>query len=165
MAGYFSNHSQSRFLANSNSSSAAGQPADAHAQNLPTTPGRVRAPSSRHFSTSLSGSGDEKSTVKEKNAGTGGANGAASVHPLRNTYVRTFTRKERVIALTVFIAAGCSGSASSARQGTRSRTMKRGLRRSLRLAPYVPFLALHVTALTQGCPSPGRVVLVTMDAH
>ncbi|KIP03011.1 hypothetical protein PHLGIDRAFT_130408 [Phlebiopsis gigantea 11061_1 CR5-6] len=92
MAGYFSNHSQSqsRFLSNS----AAGQTSEPQQQqNPPATPGRVRAPSSRHFSTSLSGSGDEKSQVKEKTAGSGGSNGTASVHPLRNTWVFWFRQQ------------------------------------------------------------------------
>ncbi|EKM50495.1 uncharacterized protein PHACADRAFT_263815 [Phanerochaete carnosa HHB-10118-sp] len=93
MAGYFSNHSQSRFLANSNNGTTATQTSEAQAQNPPTTPGRVRAPSSRHFSTSLSGSGDEKPSVKEKSSGTGGPNGTASVHPLRNTWVFWFRQQ------------------------------------------------------------------------
>ncbi|PSR82613.1 hypothetical protein PHLCEN_2v6046 [Hermanssonia centrifuga] len=90
MAGYFSNHSQSRFLANLNTANTAGsQSPTTQTQNPPTTPGRLRAPSSRHFSTSLSGSsGDEKSQNKQKGPGTGTSNGSSVVHPLRNTYVR-----------------------------------------------------------------------------
>lgn len=109
MAGYFSNHSQSRFLSNTNTANTAttttAQPPSSQAQNPPPMLTRPRAPSSRHFATSLSASsGDEKSQVKEKGAGTGVANGAAAVHPLRNTYVRTITRPERVLTLTVAFA-------------------------------------------------------------
>ena len=93
MAGYFSNHSQSRFLANAATNTATAQPAQAHAQP-PPTPGRPRAPSSRHFATSLSASSaDERTQAKDKAAGNGASNGAPAVHPLRNTYVRTSTRQ------------------------------------------------------------------------
>ena len=90
MAGYFSNHSQSRFLANSN---AASQTATATAQ-APAAPSggtapRPRVPSSKHFSTFVSTTaGDEKVQGKDKATGNGTSNGTASVHPLRNTYVR-----------------------------------------------------------------------------
>ncbi|KAH8111043.1 eukaryotic translation initiation factor 4E member 2 [Phellopilus nigrolimitatus] len=57
---------------------------------------RPRAPSSRHFSTSVStgSSGDEKS-VKEMLAGNGASNGvgATTVHPLRNTWVFWFRQQ------------------------------------------------------------------------
>ncbi|KAI0705224.1 translation initiation factor eIF 4e-like domain-containing protein [Cytidiella melzeri] len=88
MAGYFSNHSQPRLLstANSSSNTASAQSPATPPQN-PTTSGRARAPSSRHFSTSLSGSGDEKSSSKEKGPGNGMSIGTAGVHPLRNTWV------------------------------------------------------------------------------
>lgn len=94
MAGYFSNHSQSRFLANSTSTAAATQAAEPQTSH-PPTPGKARVPASRHFSTSLSGSGDEKTQAKEKSSG--GTNGTMSVHPLRNTYVRTHKLKIRTV--------------------------------------------------------------------
>ena len=106
MAGYFSNHSQSRFLANSNAASqtqtatttAAAAPgpgvaaATGTAGTVPSGAGaaRARVPSSKHFSTFVStAAGDEKAQGKDKVAGNGTSNGTASVHPLRNTYVRT----------------------------------------------------------------------------
>ncbi|KAF7794273.1 hypothetical protein EIP86_005406 [Pleurotus ostreatoroseus] len=100
MAGYFSNHSQSRFLANSNAATATSttttastQPPGATTQNPPPS-GRPRAPSSRHFSTSLSASsGDEKAQAKDKGAGTSPANGVPAVHPLRNTWVFWFRQQ------------------------------------------------------------------------
>ncbi|CAL1715243.1 unnamed protein product [Somion occarium] len=81
MAGYFSNHSQSRFLANSqpNATSGTGNSSTttATAQSPstpnPSTPTRPTRVPSRHFSTS----------------GAGSANGT-SVHPLRNTWVFWF---------------------------------------------------------------------------
>ena len=81
--------------------------AAATAQNSPAPlGGRPRAPSSRHFSTSLSASsGDEKVLTKEKGAATALANGTIVVHPLRNTYVRNnTTRPERVLTLTLFLS-------------------------------------------------------------
>ena len=111
MAGYFSNHSQSRFLANSNAASqttttttaaaaaaasaaAPGGAAAAAGTGSGTPQGvgaaRPRVPSSKHFSTFVStAAGDEKASGKDKAAGNGASNGSASVHPLRNTYVRT----------------------------------------------------------------------------
>lgn len=132
MAGYFSNHSQSRFLANSqgittttpsstsntsitasstttlsgtashtsitsNNNTTNTQLPTQVQSNLPSTASATHArPTrvpSRHFSTSLSGSGDEKSHAKDKSAGgrEGNPNGGLSstVHPLRHTYVRT----------------------------------------------------------------------------
>ena len=91
MAGYFSNHSQSRFLANSGTGTSqtnatAGVHAAPQQAAIQSTLSRSRAPS-KHFSTSVSTSGDEKLLTKEKAASNGPANGA--VHPLRNTYVRT----------------------------------------------------------------------------
>ena len=108
MAGYFSNHSQSRFLANSNAASqttttttttaaapsqgAAAAAAGAGPGAVPSgagAAGRQRVPSSKHFSTFVStASGDEKAQGKDKAAGNGASNGTVSVHPLRNTYVR-----------------------------------------------------------------------------
>jgi len=90
MAGYFSNHSQSRFLANSGSSTGAA-PAPAPAPTVAVSPSltRPRAPSSKHFSTSVSTSGDEKPHRKDTVSANGTTNGTSGVHPLRNTYVRT----------------------------------------------------------------------------
>ncbi|EJD07608.1 eukaryotic translation initiation factor 4E member 2 [Fomitiporia mediterranea MF3/22] len=58
---------------------------------------RPRAPSSRHFSTSVStnSSGDEKPSTKEKHAMNAGSNGSnpESLHPLRNTWVFWFRQQ------------------------------------------------------------------------
>ena len=60
--------------------------------------GRPRVPSSKHFSTFVStASGDEKAQGKDKAAGNGASNGSASVHPLRNTYVRTLLRARAAV--------------------------------------------------------------------
>ncbi|KIY43077.1 eukaryotic translation initiation factor 4E [Fistulina hepatica ATCC 64428] len=70
MAGFFSNHSQSsRFLANSTASPAS---AVTTTPTTSTATSITRAPSSKHFSTSLSSSSKESLTP--------------DVHPLRNTY-------------------------------------------------------------------------------
>lgn len=83
MASYFSNHSQSRFLANSTT------PAQ---QNQPVSPApRSRLPASKHFSTSVSTpSATERTNPTEKVLVNNGSssNGTATPHPLRNTYVR-----------------------------------------------------------------------------
>ncbi|KAI0794087.1 eukaryotic translation initiation factor 4E class II [Fomes fomentarius] len=95
MAGYFSNHSQSRFLANSNGNSTTTtattqSPASA---NLPGA-ARPRVPSSKHFSTFVStASGDEKAQGKDKASGNSSSNGTLSVHPLRNTWVFWFRQQ------------------------------------------------------------------------
>ncbi|EJF64092.1 eukaryotic translation initiation factor 4E class II [Dichomitus squalens] len=96
MAGYFSNHSQSRFLANSNTNSQTTTATTAQATAATNTPGaaRPRVPSSKHFSTFVStSSGDEKVQGKDKSTGNGTSNGTASVHPLRNTWVFWFRQQ------------------------------------------------------------------------
>ncbi|CDO69629.1 hypothetical protein BN946_scf184851.g17 [Trametes cinnabarina] len=102
MAGYFSNHSQSRFLANSapNASSTTTTTATTTAQS-PATPAapatvqaRSRVTSSKHFSTSLSNSSaDDKAQGKDKASGNSASNGSLSVHPLRNTWVFWFRQQ------------------------------------------------------------------------
>ncbi|KAI0358023.1 eukaryotic translation initiation factor 4E class II [Trametes cingulata] len=98
MAGYFSNHSQSRFLANSNPNSASTTTTTTTTQNAPpaapAAQPRSRVTSSKHFSTFVSNtSGDEKSQGKDKASGNGAANGSLSVHPLRNTWVFWFRQQ------------------------------------------------------------------------
>ncbi|OBZ73660.1 Eukaryotic translation initiation factor NCBP [Grifola frondosa] len=94
MAGYFSNHSQSRFLANSNTSTTTTTTAQSPAVANPPPPSRPRAPSSKHFSTFVSNSsGDEKTQSKDKASGNGALNGAVAVHPLRNTWVFWFRQQ------------------------------------------------------------------------
>lgn len=90
MAGYFSNHSyqHSRFIATSQPISSATT-----TQSHTPAPTRSRAPSSKHFSTSLT---EERSLSKEKlkfSSSGSSSNGTAGVHPLRNTYVRTPLRR------------------------------------------------------------------------
>ncbi|KAG7443584.1 eukaryotic translation initiation factor 4E [Guyanagaster necrorhizus] len=89
MANYFSNHSQSRFLANSSSPTTSQQP-----QQQP--PPRSRLPTSKHFSTSVStNSVSEHSVSKEKAISSNGSsvNVSVSVHPLRNTWVFWFRQQ------------------------------------------------------------------------
>ncbi|PBK99654.1 translation initiation factor eIF4e [Armillaria gallica] len=89
MANYFSNHSQSRFLANSSSPTTTQQ-----AQQPP--PPRSRLPTSKHFSTSVTtNSVSERSVSKEKVTSSNGSsvNGSANVHPLRNTWVFWFRQQ------------------------------------------------------------------------
>ncbi|KAI1793507.1 eukaryotic translation initiation factor 4E class II [Ganoderma leucocontextum] len=95
MAGYFSNHSQSRFLANSNATSqTATATAQTPASAAPPGAPRPRVPSSKHFSTFVStSSADEKAQGKDKSTGNGASNGTASVHPLRNTWVFWFRQQ------------------------------------------------------------------------
>ncbi|EED85669.1 eukaryotic translation initiation factor 4E class II [Postia placenta Mad-698-R] len=91
MAGYFSNHSQSRFLANSNSTSSATQTTVAP---TPSPAPRPRVPSSKHFSTSLStSSADEKSPNKDKPSASASRNASPVVHPLRHTWVFWFRQQ------------------------------------------------------------------------
>ncbi|KAF8920844.1 eukaryotic translation initiation factor 4E member 2 [Mucidula mucida] len=89
MANYFSNHSQSRFLANSSTPSATASIA------VPAN-GRSRLASSKHFSTSVTATGVvERSSSTEKAASSNGSstNGSPSVHPLRNTWVYWFRQQ------------------------------------------------------------------------
>ncbi|KZT25254.1 eukaryotic translation initiation factor 4E [Neolentinus lepideus HHB14362 ss-1] len=87
MAGYFSNHSGSRFLANAHSShgsqtTTATTPASSVLQKNPSpVPPRSRLPSSK-FSSSVSSSGDEKSQSRERES-----------HPLKNTWVFWFRQQ------------------------------------------------------------------------
>ncbi|KAI8996445.1 eukaryotic translation initiation factor 4E class II [Trametes punicea] len=97
MAGYFSNHSQSRFLANSNSNASSTATTTTTQNAPPAAPAvqpRSRVTSSKHFSTFVSStSGDEKSQGKDKASGNGASNGSLSVHPLRNTWVFWFRQQ------------------------------------------------------------------------
>src|ERR1700730_87226 len=103
MAGYFSNHSRFRFLANPPNSTTPPAP-QSSSQKQPL-------PSSKHFSTSVS---TAESQAKDRVANSSGKPvdepPSSVVHPLRNTYVRMvhhpFT--EHVI-IDHFVAVGCSG--------------------------------------------------------
>ncbi|KAF9031377.1 eukaryotic translation initiation factor 4E [Hymenopellis radicata] len=89
MANYFSNHSQSRFLANSSTPSAT-------ASNPVPPNGRSRLATSKHFSTSVSATGvveRSSSTEKATSANGSSTNGSLSVHPLRNTWVYWFRQQ------------------------------------------------------------------------
>jgi len=90
---YFSNHSQSRFLANSPMSANSGTTTtnNPNAQPMASTAPKANRVPSRHFSTSVSNNSlEEKSPhTKEKSGGsTSSTNGGAAgtVHPLRNTW-------------------------------------------------------------------------------
>ncbi|KAG6910218.1 hypothetical protein DXG01_012353 [Tephrocybe rancida] len=98
MANYFSNHSQSRFLANS-SATTQTQTANTTSQapsSQPATP-RSRLPSSKHFSTSVStvvaADRSKESSPNSTSPST------TAVHPLRNTYVRTLRRVKPALVL------------------------------------------------------------------
>ncbi|OCH96324.1 eukaryotic translation initiation factor 4E class II [Obba rivulosa] len=102
MAGYFSNHSQSRFLANSTTGSNATTTttaATAAAATSPVAPApppaaRPRAPSSKHFSTFVHApAADEKAQGKDKNASSSPNGASATVHPLRHTWVFWFRQQ------------------------------------------------------------------------
>ncbi|KAF5316040.1 hypothetical protein D9619_006358 [Psilocybe cf. subviscida] len=118
MANYFSNHSGSRFLANSSQNTAAGtQNASAAAATSPlpnpspATPIRpARVPSSKHFSTTLAtpqlaaAAGKDPATpapptaaavaaAAAASASTTIASASAQVHPLRNTWVFWFRQQ------------------------------------------------------------------------
>lgn len=88
---YFSNHSQSRFLANASSkdSNSANSQSNGPPPNIAGSGNKPRAPSSKHFSTSVI-SGDEKSGLKSPLIDTdiAGPTNGVNVRPLRNTYVR-----------------------------------------------------------------------------
>jgi len=84
MANYFSNHSASRFLANSTPTTTTAQPAT----QQPTAPSiKARVPSSKHFSTTVS----TTQIADTAAASTPASAVVAQVHPLRNTYVRTIS--------------------------------------------------------------------------
>ncbi|KAG6897193.1 hypothetical protein C0992_003490 [Termitomyces sp. T32_za158] len=89
MATYFSNHSHSRFLANSASSqsqSIASQQSNSH-----LTAPRSRVPSSKHFSTSVSTVATAERTKESTQNNTSPRNTA--VHPLRNTWIFWFRQQ------------------------------------------------------------------------
>jgi hypothetical protein len=129
MASYFSNHSGSRFPG----SGATPPPA-----NNPVVTARpppvARAPSSKHFSTSVN-SEDKTPQGKEKGiVGTGGI-GAGAVHPLRTTYVRTsvlFKPEFSLTCLGLFLfLAGFSSSANNERRAIRSQITRKESRKYL----------------------------------
>ncbi|KAK7056316.1 hypothetical protein VNI00_002869 [Paramarasmius palmivorus] len=84
---YFSNHSQSRFLANSASSSPSQQQQPSTtSQSAP----RSRLPSSKHFSTSVSSSLTLERSSSKENSSSGQGSPSNGIHPLRNTWVFWF---------------------------------------------------------------------------
>ncbi|KAG6898587.1 hypothetical protein C0993_005855 [Termitomyces sp. T159_Od127] len=89
MATYFSNHSQSRFLANSASS----QPQSITSQqsNSQLTAPRSRLPSSKHFSTSVLTVATAERTKESSQNNTSPR--STAVHPLRNTWIFWFRQQ------------------------------------------------------------------------
>lgn len=85
MASYFnSNHTTSRFLANNST------PASNSTPNPPPHPNRSRVPSSKHFSTSLHQT--DRPPTGSVTLTSSASNGTTPVvHPLRNTYVCSFS--------------------------------------------------------------------------
>ena len=137
MAGYFSNHSQSRFLTNSNANHASSNSVSSTATMTTSTssqpaPSRLRAMSSRHFSTSVStnSSGDEKSSTKDKHLANATSNGLSTetLHPLRNTCVYLIYLRPCLMTSNRFYPKidGFSGLDSSGLPETRSSIMRRG---------------------------------------
>lgn len=88
MANYFSNHSQSRFLANSSSASQLNTTPSSTLTQTQTAAPRSRLPSSKHFSTSVSTTISAERS-KESSPNSASPNGTA-VHPLRNTWIFWF---------------------------------------------------------------------------
>lgn len=131
---YFSNHSTtSRFLANSTAQQQQQVPAPAPAA---TTTSKV---ASKHLSTSLNNGQRSKSKDSSEN---NSLSSTPKVHPLRNTYVRTFliVHPNHHLNNSPPYLDGCFGSANNEHQGTRSLTMKRVSKRLLPLARCVsPF--------------------------
>jgi len=90
MANYFSNHSQSRFLANSSSNQGNSGTQTQSPNTQPTAP-RSRLPASKHFSTSVSTTVTAERS-KETPPNTTPPNGT-SVHPLKTTWVFWFRQQ------------------------------------------------------------------------
>ncbi|GLB41740.1 putative eukaryotic translation initiation factor 4E [Lyophyllum shimeji] len=90
MANYFSNHSQSRFLANNSASANQGNSTmNTQSPNTqPTAAPRSRLPSSKHFSTTVSTAVSAERS-KETSPNTASPNGTAP-HPLKTTWVFWF---------------------------------------------------------------------------
>ncbi|KAG6891253.1 hypothetical protein C0995_008505 [Termitomyces sp. Mi166 len=86
MANYFSNHSQSRFLANSTPS----QSQSTTSQQPNSQPSVPRPPSSKHFSTSVSTTTGERS---KESSTSGTSPRSTAVHPLRNTWIFWFRQQ------------------------------------------------------------------------
>jgi hypothetical protein len=120
MANYFSNHSASRFLANSShasSTATATQSSTAASQTAQPSPGpRPRIPSSKHFSTTVNTS--QPTVSKDSTASSTPSSATAiQVHPLRNTYVRIHSRvDDRILFKLAFFSDGYSGFGNNARQ-------------------------------------------------
>ncbi|KAG6850790.1 hypothetical protein H0H93_008828 [Arthromyces matolae] len=87
MANYFSNHSQSRFLANSSSQSTT----TTQQQSSQPAALRSRLPSSKHFSTSLATNATAERSKESSSNNT--SPGTVAVHPLRNTWVFYFRQQ------------------------------------------------------------------------
>jgi hypothetical protein len=93
MSNYFSNHSQPRLFANATASQTPS--ATATATTTVTQPAQRPRLSSKHFSTSVSGTSPlERSKSKEQLSSDGAPSlrSASPYHPLRNTYVRAIPR-------------------------------------------------------------------------
>ncbi|KAG5732670.1 Eukaryotic translation initiation factor 4E type 2 [Termitomyces sp. T112] len=86
MANYFSNHSQSRFLANSASS-----PPTSQQTNSQSAAPRSRLPSSKHFSTSVSTAATAERSKESSPNNTSPK--SIAVHPLRNTWIFWFRQQ------------------------------------------------------------------------
>jgi len=119
MANYFSNHSASRFLANSShasSTATATHSTAAASQAAQPSPGPRRIPSSKHFSTTVNTS---QPAVSKDSAASSTPSSATTmqVHPLRNTYVRIYSRvNDRILFKLAFFSDGYFGFGNNAHQ-------------------------------------------------
>ncbi|KAF9453610.1 eukaryotic translation initiation factor 4E class II [Macrolepiota fuliginosa MF-IS2] len=96
MASYFnSNHTTSRFLANNQNSVSVSAPAQSAAAPSPAAiPVRSRAPSSKHFSTSVNPPpAADRAATGTASAPSAGNGSVPAVHPLRNTWVFWFRQQ------------------------------------------------------------------------
>ncbi len=155
MANYFSNHSQSRFLANSSSPTTTQQ-----AQQPP--PPRSRLPTSKHFSTSVTtNSVSERSVSKEKVTSSNGSsvNGSASVHPLRNTYVRNLPPRMRFRVLT-FVCRWVFWFRQQRAPGNKIASYEEGIKKISAFSSVRPSHSVKSLATDRRT---GRVLLVSMD--
>ena len=166
MANYFSNHSQSRFLANSATTNQANSAANSQAHNSPSTPtsavaSRSRLPSSKHFSTTVNTTlSSERS--KESSPGTSSPN-ALAVHPLRNTYVRTLFCVDPVLGIQ-FMHRWIFWFRQQRTPGNKIVSYEEGIKKisafsSVRYYTIVPEKNTELIARVSG-----RVILVSMDA-
>ncbi|KAL0953394.1 hypothetical protein HGRIS_004633 [Hohenbuehelia grisea] len=99
---YFSNHSQSRFLANSAAPNSTSTPPTTASTAVPLSPAtatstptpKSRLPASKHFSTSVASvAASQASRASDKDTAASSSVGTSAVHPLKNTWVFWFRQQ------------------------------------------------------------------------